>query len=239
MRATIAMPVRPRFDYHRTMPDTPNFAAIAALAGEPARASMLTALVDGRALTATELAIEAGVVPSTASSHLGKMLSAGLISIEKQGRHRYYRLSSGDVADLIERLMGVASAGHVRTGPADNELRTLRVCYDHFAGERAVALFDALRKSRRIVTRRGSLILTKEGEAFCRELGIDLEAAWTTRRPLCRACLDWSERRHHLAGALGAAILDRFLTKRWARRDPASRVVRLSPEGERRFREMF
>jgi len=219
----------------------PDMASIAALAGEPARATMLTALLDGRALTATELAIEAGVVPSTASSHLGKLLSAGLIAIEKQGRHRYYRLAGSEVADLLERLMGVASStGHtqVRTGPADSELRELRVCYDHFAGERAVALFDGLRKSRRILTRAGSLILTKDGEALCRDLGIDVEGTWTTRRPLCRPCLDWSERRHHLAGALGAAILDRFLAKRWARRDPASRVVRLSAEGEKRFREL-
>lgn len=217
------------------MRDLPDLAAIASLAGDPARASMLTALMDGRALTATELALEAGVVPSTASSHLGKLLRAGLISIEKQGRHRYFRLADEDVAELVERMMGVASAKRIRTGPADPELRTLRVCYDHFAGERAVALFDALQRSGRISTRRGSLVLTDRGEALCRDLGIDLEESATTRRPLCRACLDWSERRHHLAGALGAAILERFLTKRWARRDPGSRIVRLSAEGERRF----
>ena len=215
----------------------PDIASIASLAGEPARATMLTALLDGRALTATELAIEAGIVPSTASSHLGKLLGAGLIAIEKQGRHRYYRLADSDIADLLERLMGVASS-NVRTGPADSELRTLRVCYDHFAGERAVQLFDGLRKSRKILTRAGSLILTKDGEGLCSDLGIDVEAAWTTRRPLCRPCLDWSERRHHLAGALGAAILTRFLAKRWARRDPATRVIRLSSEGEKRFAEL-
>ena len=219
------------------MRDLPDIASIASLAGEPARATMLTALMDGRALTATELATEAGVVPSTASSHLGKLLRAGLISIEKQGRHRYFRLADGDVADLLERLMSVASASNVRTGPADRELRTLRVCYDHFAGARAVALFDALRASGRLAKHGGSILLTKEGEALCSDLGIGLgeDAA---RRPLCRACLDWSERRHHLAGALGAAILALFLDKRWARRDPASRIVRLSAEGERRFAEM-
>lgn len=214
--------------------------SIAAVAGEPARASMLAALMGGKALTATELALEAGVAPSTASSHLARLERAGLIEIAQQGRHRYFRLAGADVADILERLMGLApqTSEGVRTGPSNPELRNLRVCYDHLAGERAVALLDGLRKRRRIVERDGSLLVSRDGEALLRDLGIDFEALRRTRRPLCRPCLDWSERRHHLGGALGAAILDRLLARRWARREPDSRVVILSPEGERRLQAL-
>src|SRR5499433_2983426 len=162
------------------MKDGPNIAAVAALLGDPARANMLTALMHGQALTATELAQEASVALSTASGHLGKLHDAGLVGIEKQGRHRYFRLSGADVADVLESLMGVAArTGHlrVRTGPRDPELRRARVCYDHLAGDAAVRMYDRLKAAGMIVGISGVLRLTKAGERFLSALGIDLDAA--------------------------------------------------------------
>jgi DNA-binding transcriptional ArsR family regulator len=211
---------------------------IAAVVGEPARARMLTALMEGRALTATELALAADVSASTASSHLTKLAGAGLIALERQGRHRYFRLSGPEVADAIERLMGLAArVGRARApaAPASDAVRRLRSCYDHLAGERAVELFEALRAKRRLIERHGAVQLSAEGEALVRTLGIDPGGLTGSRRPLCRACLDWSERKSHLGGALGAAILARFLSQRWARRELGSRALILSPEGERRL----
>src|SRR5215813_8477980 len=201
------------------MKDGPNIAAVAALLGDPARANMLTALMHGRALTATELAQEAGVMLSTASGHLGKLQDAGIVDTEKQGRHRYFRLSGSDVASVLEGLMGVAArTGHmrVRTGPRDPELRRARVCYDHLAGDAAVRMYDHLQAAGMIAATAGALRLTRAGERFFSAVGIDLDAAANTRRPLCRACLDWSERRHHLAGALGAALLHHIYDRGWA-----------------------
>src|SRR5260370_22639617 len=192
------------------MKDGPNIAAIAAVLGDAARANMLTALMHGQALTVTELAQEAGVVLSTASGHLGKLQDAGLVDIEKQGRHRYFRLSGADVAGVLEGLMGVAArTGHlrVRTGPRDPELRRARVCYDHLAGDAAVRMYDRLRAAGMIAGTGGVLRLTKAGEGFFSALSIDLDAAANGRRPLCRACLDWSARRHPLPGPLAAPLL--------------------------------
>jgi DNA-binding transcriptional ArsR family regulator len=214
------------------MRDGDELAALAALIGEPARSRMLTALMGGIALTATELALEAGVAASTASAHLAKLLSGDVLAIERQGRHRYYRLAGPEVAALLESLAGVALPGaRRRTGPADPALRKARVCYDHLAGERGVWLCDTLRARGLITAREGAL--TAAGEVFCRRFGIDLEALARSRRVFSRLCLDWSERRPHLGGALGAAILERMLTLRWAQRQPGSRAVELSPRGER------
>jgi DNA-binding transcriptional ArsR family regulator len=224
------------------MKDGPNIAAIAALVGDPARANMLTALMDGRALTATELAHEAGVAPSTASSHLGKLEAANLLIIEKQGRHRYFRLSGPDVANVLEGLMGLAArTGHlrVRTGPRDPALRHARVCYDHLAGELSVKMYDHLRVKGLIAESRDALRVTKSGQRFFSDLGIDLDELSHTRRPLCRACLDWSERRSHLGGALGAALLQKLYGLRWAKRLGKSRVVAFTRHGERQFNEIL
>jgi len=224
------------------MKDGPNIAAIAALVGDPARANMLTALMHGQALTATELAQEAGVMLSTASGHLGKLQDAGLVDIEKQGRHRYFRLSGADVAGVLEGLMGVAArTGHlrVRTGPRDPELRRARVCYDHLAGDAAVRMYERLQAAGMIAATGGMLRLTKAGERFFSALGIDVDAFANRRRPLCRACLDWSERRHHLAGALGAALLDHIYDRGWARRAANSRVVTFTKSGAARFDAMM
>jgi len=223
----------------------PDISVVAALVGDPARANMLTALMSGRALTASELAQEAGITPQTASSHLAKLEAGGLIEPEKQGRHRYYRLTGPDVAHVLEGLAGLAArAGHmrVRTGPKDPALRRARICYDHLAGDLGVQLLDSLRKRRLVRQTSEGLELTGEGRRFLAEtLQIDADSLAHPRRPVCKACLDWSERRHHLAGTLGAAIMIRFTELSWAARDatPGSRVINFTRTGERKFVTLF
>jgi len=218
---------------------------VAALVGDPARSNILTALMTGRALTASELAHQAGVTPQTASSHLAKLEAGRLIAQEKQGRHRYYRLADPDVAAVLEGLEGLAArAGHmrVRTGPKDPALRHARVCYDHLAGDLGVQMLDSMKRQRLVRQRKQDIELTAEGEQFLTaSLQISADALAHPRRPLCRACLDWSERRHHLAGTLGAAILTRFTELKWASRDtaPGSRVVNFTRHGEKRFTALF
>jgi DNA-binding transcriptional ArsR family regulator len=227
------------------MKSGPDISMVASLVGDPARANMLTALMSGRALTASELAQEAGITPQTASSHLAKLEAGGLIEPEKQGRHRYYRLTGSDVAQVLEGLAGLAArAGHmrVRTGPKDPALRRARICYDHLAGDLGVQMLDSLRKQRLVRQTRDAIELTGEGRRFFAEsLQIDADSLAHPRRPMCKACLDWSERRHHLAGTLGAAIMTRFTELNWAARDPTpgSRVVNFTRNGEKRFAALF
>ena len=224
------------------MKDGPNIVGIAALIGDRARADMLTALIGGEALTATELGAVAGVTKQTVSAHLAKLVDARLVAVERQGRHRYFRLADRDVAQLLESLMGVAyraGALRARSSPREPALRKARVCYDHLAGELGVLVFDGF-VQRRLLKRAGDATeLTRRGRAFCREIGIDVDALARGRRPLCRACLDWSVRRHHLAGALGAALLDHCVERGWATRARDSRVVHFSHAGERALRERF
>jgi predicted transcriptional regulator len=206
---------------------------------------MLTALMTGRALTASELAHQAGVTPQTASSHLAKLEAGGLIEQEKQGRHRYYRLADPDVAAVLEGLEGLAArAGHlrVRIGPKDPALRRARVCYDHLAGDLGVQMLDSMKRQRLLRQRKQDVELTAEGGRFLAEtLQISADQLAHPRRPLCKTCLDWSERRHHLAGTLGAALLNRFTELKWAARDeaPGSRVVNFTRQGEKRFAALF
>jgi DNA-binding transcriptional ArsR family regulator len=214
------------------MPAGPDIAGIAALVGEPARGRMLTALMDGRALTATELALEGGVAPSTASSHLEKLTRAGLVAIQKQGRHRYFRLAGPSVAAALEGLMAIAPGGRgPRPGPRDEGLRRARVCYDHLAGDAGVRLLAGLAERGWVRLSGDAIAVTAAGEEGLRRFGIDLAALRAARRPLCRSCLDWSERKLHLAGSLGAAVLDRLLALRLARREIGSRALLLSPRG--------
>ena len=190
---------------------------IAALIGERARSEMLVALMAGQALTATELARVAGVTKQTASAHLARLRRARLIDVEAQGRHRYYRLQGRDVARLLEQLIGVggrAGAVPLRTGPADPAMRRARVCYDHLAGELGVMVHDGLIRKRMLRASETGLDVSAEGVALFRRIGIDVAGLSDARRPLCLPCLDWSVRRHHLAGALGAALLDRCLELR-------------------------
>jgi DNA-binding transcriptional ArsR family regulator len=222
------------------MKDGPNIVGIAALIGDHARAEILTALTSGEALTATELAAVAGVTKQTVSGHLAKLLDARLVAVESQGRHRYFRLGGRDVAQLLESLMGVAyrtGAVRLRASPREPALRKARVCYDHLAGELGVLVFDGLEQRRVLRPASDGIEVTRSGRRFFAGIGIDTEALATRRRPLCRACLDWSVRRHHLAGALGAALLDRCYQLGWARRAKGSRVVNFSPSGEKALRE--
>lgn len=223
----------------------PDIAMVAALVGDPARANILTALLSGRALTATELAHQASITPQTASSHLAKLEAGGLIEQEKQGRHRYYRLTDPDVAGVLEGLAGLAArAGHMRlrTGPKDPALRRARICYDHLAGDLGVQMLDSMKKQRLLRQRKQDIELTAEGERFLEKaLQLSAETLAHPRRPVCKACLDWSERRHHLAGTLGAAMMMRFTELKWAARDatPGSRVVNFTRTGEKRFAALF
>jgi DNA-binding transcriptional ArsR family regulator len=224
------------------MKDGPNIARIAGLVGDPARAEILTALMTGQALTATELVGVAGLTKQTVSGHLAKLVDAQLLSVEHQGRHRYFRLADPDVAHLLESLMGIAfrtGAVRVRSSPREPALRRARVCYDHLAGDLGVAAMDSLVERRMLRVADGAPELTRRGREFCVELGIALEPLSRQKRPLCRTCLDWSVRRPHLAGALGAAILSRCFELGWARRATGSRVVQFSTAGERAFRERF
>jgi hypothetical protein len=203
---------------------------------------MLAALSGGMALTASELAGEAGVTQQTASSHLAKLETAGLIAVTRQGRHRYFRLADNDVAQMIEAIMNVASrTGQMRTrpGPRDLALRKARICYDHLAGEMGVRLLESLLQARHIAHAGGQLDLTTSGGCFLRAFGLDPDRLAGSRRPLCRPCLDWSMRRNHLGGALGAALLERLFALKWIARDSESRALRFTRIGETRFAETF
>ena len=226
------------------MYDGPNIVPIAALIGDQARAAMLTALMSGEALTATELATEANITKQTASGHLAKLRDAELVKVASQGRHRYYQLANKDVAALLENLMGVAErtgSRRVRPGPNDPALRNARVCYDHLAGTLGVELFDSLQQRKYILSSNNNseLQLTNAGQAFFDSLGITTVRSPNSRRPVCRACLDWSVRRHHLAGVVGVSILEYCYEKKWARRLEGSRVVTFTQRGETAFRKQL
>ncbi|MCR5878583.1 helix-turn-helix transcriptional regulator [Phenylobacterium sp. J367] len=218
----------------------PDITRIAALLGEPARANMLAALLGGEALTAGELAREAGITAQTASGHLAKLEAGGLLVRRRQGRHSYFALAGEDVAEAMEQLVGLADrAGHQRTqpGPKDPALRKARVCYDHLAGDAGVAMLDALIAQGRIADHDGALALTDQGRGFAREFGVALDDRG--RRPLCKACLDWSVRRSHLAGVMGAGLLQRIYALGWARRIEGTRVVQFSAPGLVSFERTF
>ena len=224
------------------MKDGPNIARIAGLIGEPARAEMLTALLGGRALTATELAAAAGVTKQTTSAHLSKLLEARLLSVEAQGRHRYFRLADDEVAHALEALAGVAFLSRptrLVTGPREPALRKARVCYDHLAGELGVMVYSGLLASGSLASGSTGLCLSESGLARFHALGVDVESAARQRRVFCRPCLDWGERRDHLAGALGAALLQRIYELRWAARVRDSRVVEFTAVGEQNLRSTF
>jgi len=217
----------------------PDIAHVAALLGDPARANMLTALLAGQALTAGELAREAGVTPQTASPPLSRLEKGGLVVGRKQGRHSYFALSGDDVAGVLEGLMSLAArTGHARArpGPKEPALRHARVCYDHLAGDLGVAMLEGLVASGRLDA---GLQPTAVGEAFLAEFGIDLALLRAGRRPVCKACLDWSVRRSHLAGSLGAALLGRLYALGWAKRVEGERVVVFTAAGVRAFAERF
>ncbi len=217
-------------------------AEVAALIGDPGRAAMLCALIDGRALTARELAEIAGVTPQTASGHLGQMLTGEILSVIKQGRHRYFRLASPEVAALLESLHLFAGSREPKhkTGPRDPALRALRSCYNHLAGGLAVAMTDRLVARGAIELTEDVGIITANGTDFLNNLGLDLGACSTKSGPqLCRPCLDWSERRAHLAGKLGSALFSFLLEQAWLRRSPDPRGLFVTRRGQTGFRQAF
>ena len=216
------------------MSEGPNLAKLAALLAEPARAQMLTLLLAGKALTATELADAAGVARSTASAHLAKLEAAGFLACVPQGRHRYYRLADEGVAEMLEQMLGIASragAMPLLTGPRDAALREARVCYDHLAGRHAVAMLERLLAAGVVVREGAAISLGAQARPVLQDLGIDTDALRRSKRVPCRACLDWSERRDHLAGALGAALLQLALERNWVKRERDSRAVTFSASG--------
>jgi DNA-binding transcriptional ArsR family regulator len=220
----------------------PAVSEIAALVGNPARANILMALIDGRALTASELSYVAGVSPQTTSEHLAMLRAAKLLSMTKQGRHCYFRLGSPHVARMIESIMVVAADAPQRYRPRWNggdQLRTARTCYDHMAGRLGVALTDALTRHEHIMLTEDGGMVTRAGEQFLGEFGVHLDEVKRGRRAFCRPCVDWSERRLHLAGALGAALAGRCLELGWVARVRDSRALKISATGERGFREAF
>tara|TARA_R110002072_G_scaffold13968_5_gene58160 strand:- start:5100 stop:5780 length:681 start_codon:yes stop_codon:yes gene_type:complete len=224
------------------MKEGPDISRIAALIGDPARANILTALMSGKALTATELAGEAGVALQTASAHLAKLESAGMIVCRKSGRHKYFTLGGDDVGHVLEALMGLAAgAGHLRTrtGPKDTALREARVCYNHLAGEKGIALFQGMLSRGFVCETDEDVTLTHDGTAFLIDFGVDIETLKRSKTPLCRPCLDWSARRSHLAGSVGRALLAQMQALEWAARIEGTRIVAFTQYGESAFQKTF
>ncbi|HLT77071.1 MAG TPA: winged helix-turn-helix domain-containing protein [Ferrovibrio sp.] len=224
----------------------PQFATIAALFGDPARANILRALMDGRARTAKELALAAGVTPQTTSGHLAKLVDAQLLDVASQGRHRYYRLSNGLVACAIESMMALAGervmAPHRHSPRLTAELREARTCYDHLAGRLGVRLFDRLLQRDCLIAPAGpaeDFQVTRAGRQLFAEMGIDVDSVARQRRGFARPCLDWSERVPHLAGSLGAAIASRCFELGWLIRRPDSRAVTLTRRGREELDRLF
>jgi DNA-binding transcriptional ArsR family regulator len=223
------------------MTEGPYIAEAASLIGDPARANMLVALLGGRAMTATELGLAASVAPSTASGHLAKLLDGKLVYVVPAGRHRYFRLASPAVAQALENLMALAGEGPPRHRPrsrCDDAMERARTCYDHLAGKLGVALADSLAARDHLVLSEEGGLLTDSGRAFLGKLGVGLERG-KSRRALCRPCLDWSERRWHIGGAVGAALADRCFALAWTERRSDSRAITITAAGERAFDELF
>jgi DNA-binding transcriptional ArsR family regulator len=220
----------------------PNIAYIATLIGDNARSKMITALMSGKALTATELAIEAEIMPQTASSHLAKLVDGELLIVRKQGRHKYFQLKSIQIAELIEQMLNISatiSNAMISTGPQDERLRKARICYDHLAGEMGVILFDTLLTKGLIIESPTDTFLTATGLEFFSDLGVDFNTLKKSSRPLCKSCLDWSERRSHLAGSIGKWILNDAIDRKWARQQPDSRAIQFSSRGLAAFHKRY
>jgi len=236
-----------------------DIAKVGALVADPARARILLALADGRALPATVLASEAGVAASTASSHLGKLVDGDLLTVRPEGRHRYYALAGPAVAEALEKLMALAPAAPVRSlreGTRANAVRRARTCYDHLAGMLGAGLMGSMLERGLLTGGDGTFTpgegdrlsgpghacdyaLTDRGRGELDAFGIELDALAGLRRPLIRYCVDWSEQRHHLAGALGAAIAQRTLELGWVTRARTGRAVHVTPVGRDGLSDVF
>ncbi|MCZ0068629.1 winged helix-turn-helix domain-containing protein [Bacillus sonorensis] len=221
---------------------SPNIAEVAKLVSEPSRAAILTALLDDRFYTASELAGFAGVKQQTASFHLAKLADADMVICQKQGRHRYYRLKDAETARALESLLLVAPPADIRSFRQSAEakaIRKARTCYDHLAGALGVKLAEQLVHLDFLQENEEAFTVTDKGASCFKQLGIDLEEVKRKRRSFCHRCLDWSERRYHLAGALGAALLDGFIRMGWIERRPLSRAVTITPKGEKELERVF
>ena len=209
-------------------------AGVAALIADPARANMLSALMAGIALTAGELAQAAGITAQTASGHLARLVDAEVVAVQRQGRHRYYQLISPEIAQTMELLSIAATAGprrHQRPGPKDEALGKARTCYDHIAGQLGLALADAMQARGDVEIMDGTATMTPQGLEFLSTFGAEPDGLSGHHRPLCRACLDWSERRRHLAGRVGTALLISLLARKWIEPVPGSRALNITPLG--------
>jgi DNA-binding transcriptional ArsR family regulator len=214
-----------------------NFIRVATLIGEPARAAMLWHLLDGRAYTAGELALSADLSPSAATNHLHKLVQEGLLTIERQGRHKYFAFANAHIASVIEAMGAIVPAKRMVPSPADphQSLRYCRKCYDHLAGQVGVGLTEALLE-RNFLTRQGNqFAVTEAGATWVCSVGIDLTPLTNARRPLARPCLDWSERKVHLAGSLGQALFSRFLQLDWLRLTSSSRAIVVTGKGRQQL----
>jgi DNA-binding transcriptional ArsR family regulator len=213
---------------------------IASLIGEPVRAKILWTLMDGRAYTARELAIGVETTPQNLSMHLGKLLRAGLLSVEAQGRHRYYTFARTEVADAIEAMANLVPAEQaMRKDMGAVPIDYCRTCYDHLAGKVGVAITESLVRQKLLVYRDKELDVTPKGVQWFAELGIDCGEIRQQRRAFAKPCLDWTERRHHLAGALGAALLEKMLEAHWLRRSAQSRAVVVTAKGRQALEAYF
>jgi DNA-binding transcriptional ArsR family regulator len=220
----------------------PYFAEVAALMGDPGRANILAALMDGRPKSAKELALVAGVSAPTASEHLAKLVAGRLIDASADGRHRFFRLADPLVASAVESMMALAQEGpkrHRPASPAELQLRLARTCYDHLAGQLGVALTGHLVDAGHLAQAGTAYRVTSQGERLMTRFGIDLAAVRRQRRNFAPACLDWSERKPHLAGALGAALAGRCFELGFVARRRGTRAIRITPLGEREFRRRF
>jgi DNA-binding transcriptional ArsR family regulator len=216
-------------------------AEVAALVGDPARATMVAALVDGRALTASELARAARITPQTASTHLAKLTAAGVLSGVRQGRHRHFRLGSAAVAEMIDGIVAVALMTRPRYRPLSREARALgaaRICHEHLAGRLSVDLTDSLVARDHIVLDDQVAEITSAGARFLAGFGVELPRSRSSR-PVSRLCLDWTERRPHIAGPVGTALTRRYFDLGWLERLPDSQAVRVTPRGRRGFQATF
>ncbi len=221
------------------MKDGPDISKIATLIGDPARSNMLLVLMDGRALTASELASAAGITKQTASFHLARLLDGALLAREIQGRHHYFRLDNADVGHAIEALLGIAqnrTGKRTRTGPKEPALRKARICYDHLAGELGVLVYDRMCAQRWLEGAGNETFVTPKGWVALKRIGITKPDPTKSRRPQCKTCLDWSARRHHLSGVMGQHLLKQFFELGWAQRLPKTRIIKFSNKGEASFR---
>ncbi|MCO1332779.1 helix-turn-helix domain-containing protein [Microbulbifer sp. OS29] len=220
----------------------PDISVISSLIGDRARSRILMALMSGKALTATELACEAEISAQTASNHLSKLVGSNLLVVRKQGRHKYFQLANHQVAETLEMLLNLSStlgSQKITTGPADPDLKKSRICYDHLAGVTGVALYDALLGQEMISENSQNITLTERGELFFQKKGVAVDELKKGKRPICKSCLDWSERKSHLAGSLGQWILEDALAKQWASRRLDSRVITFSKRGVSQFTRCY